>query len=197
MDRAEVVSQIFEIFQKRGHRSYGEHVTELQHALQCATFAEEAGDSAAVVAASLLHDIGHLLHDLGEDIADRGVDARHERIGANLLSQWFGPEVVEPVRMHADSKRYLCAMEDGYFTGLSEASRKSLALQGGPMTPEEAREFEIHDHFRAAIRVRRWDDLGKVPDMPTLPLEAFRPLLELLVQVRPQASHPVGAHVGC
>ncbi len=185
MDRSEVVSRIFEVFHTRGHRSYGEHVTELEHALQCATFAEEAGDRPEIVAASLLHDIGHLLHDLGEDIAARGVDTRHERVGANLLSQWFGPEIVEPVRMHADSKRYLCAIEDGYFTGLSEASRRSLALQGGPMTLEEARKFESHDHFRAAIQVRRWDDRGKIPDMPTLPLESFRPLLESLVHVSP------------
>ncbi|NBW87351.1 MAG: HD domain-containing protein, partial [Planctomycetia bacterium] len=91
------------------------------------------GASDELVTAALLHDLGHLLHDLGEDIADRGVDSRHERVGANQLERWFGPEVVEPIRMHADSKRYLCWKEAGYFGDLSAASKQSLALQGGPM----------------------------------------------------------------
>src|SRR6185436_6725434 len=81
--------------------------------LQCATFAQQEGEPAEVVAACLLHDFGHLLHDLGEDIADHGVDARHERLGANKLSKWFGTGVVEPVRLHAESKRYLCWKEPG------------------------------------------------------------------------------------
>jgi phosphonate degradation associated HDIG domain protein len=178
----QIVSQIYQVFEAKGHRSYGEDVTELQHALQCATFAQQAGESAEVIVASLLHDYGHLLHDLGEDIADRGVDSRHERVGANQLERWFGPEVVEPIRMHADSKRYLCWKEAGYFGDLSAASKQSLALQGGPMLEPEAKEFEKRPQFDRAIRVRRFDDMGKVPDMKTPTLEGFRPLVESLVR---------------
>ena len=181
MNAFEVVGEIFQVFQKRGQRSYGEHVTEQQHALQCATFAQQEGEPAEVVAACLLHDFGHLLHDLGEDIADHGVDARHERLGANKLSKWFGAGVVEPVRLHAESKRYLCCKEPGYYAGLSEASQQSLALQGGPMTDSEAAAFEKGPHFERAVRVRRYDDRGKVKDMQTPELESFRPLLEGLV----------------
>jgi predicted HD phosphohydrolase len=123
MNPAEVVDEIERVFSEKGHRSYGEHVTELQHGLQCATFATQAGENPFVVAACLLHDYGHLLHDLGEDIANQGVDARHERIGANRLQDWFPAEVVEPIRLHAASKRYLCWKEAAYFDGLSEASR--------------------------------------------------------------------------
>ncbi|KAB2660520.1 MAG: HD domain-containing protein [Verrucomicrobia bacterium] len=176
-----VVDEIFRVFRERGHRNYGENVTELQHALQSATFARESGGSPEVVAACLLHDYGHLLHDLGEDIADQGVDARHEHIGANKLSDWFGEAVVEPIRLHAASKRYLCWKEPGYLGGLSPASRKSLALQGGPMNDAEAAEFEAGVHRDPAVWVRRHDDAGKIPGMETPDLEAFRPLLESLV----------------
>lgn len=182
MKPAEVVDEIERVFGEKGHRSYGENVTELQHGLQCATFATQAGESPVVVAACLLHDYGHLLHDLGENIADQGVDARHERIGANQLQDWFPPEVVEPIRLHAASKRYLCWKEAGYFDGLSDASRKSLALQGGPMNDAEAAVFEAGPHYDLAVRVRRYDDMGKVPDMATPDLAHFRPLLESLVR---------------
>lgn len=179
---AEVVSDLFQTFRERGHRNYGENVTELQHALQCATLAQLAGERSEIVAACLLHDFGHLVHDLGEDIAERGVDARHEHVGANRLARWFGAEVVEPVRLHAASKRYLCWKEAGYLAGLSEASLRSLGLQGGVMTEEEAQEFEQHPQYGPAVAVRRYDDLGKDPDRATPDLEAFRPLLEALVR---------------
>jgi phosphonate degradation associated HDIG domain protein len=178
----EVVDEIFRQFAAHGHRAYGEDVTEQQHALQCATFAQQQGEEPAVVAACLLHDYGHLLHDLGEDIADRGVDARHEQVGANRLSRWFEEGVVEPIRMHAASKRYLCWKEPDYYAGLSGASQQSLALQGGVMTDAEAHTFEGQPYFERAIRVRRYDDQGKIPDMSTPPLDEFRLLLESLVR---------------
>ena len=108
MTKDEIIDRIFAVYLERGHRAYGEAVTELQHGLQCATLAQREGASPEVIAASLLHDIGHLLHNLVEDIALKGVDARHEHVGANRLSAWFGPKVVEPIRLHAASKRYLC-----------------------------------------------------------------------------------------
>jgi [1-hydroxy-2-(trimethylamino)ethyl]phosphonate dioxygenase len=177
----EVVDQIFETFRERGHQFYGEEVTELQHALQCAVFADRAGEPPRVIAACLLHDYGHLLHRLGEDVAARGIDARHEMIGANGLNRFFAPEVVEPVRLHVAAKRYLCWKDPQYLQDLSEASRQSLALQGGPMTDEEGVAFEGSSHFADAIALRRYDDMGKVRDMETPGLEHYRPLLESLV----------------
>lgn len=185
MSRAStIVTEIFAVYRQRGHRQYGEDVTEEQHGLQCATLAGDAGESPEVIAACLLHDYGHLLHDLGEDVAEQGIDARHEELGANRLAGWFPPEVVEPIRLHADAKRYLCWKENSYYHGLTEASRRSLELQGGPMTDAEALEFEVNPHFERAVRVRRYDDLGKVPGMPTPALETFRRLLESLVKAR-------------
>lgn len=181
VDPAIIVDEVIRTFAERGGRHYGEQVTEREHALQCAFFARENGETPALVAACLLHDYGHLLHDLGEDAADRGLDARHENVGANRLSKYFGPDVVEPVKLHVEAKRYLCWKEPGYFAGLSVASRKSLQLQGGPMTDGEGREFERHPHYEAAVRLRRYDDMGKVTGMKTPAVEDFRELLESCV----------------
>jgi [1-hydroxy-2-(trimethylamino)ethyl]phosphonate dioxygenase len=173
-----IVDEILRHFEERGDRHYGEDVTERQHALQCATFAQRNGEAPSLVVACLLHDYGHLLHDLGEDIAEKGVDARHEDIGANKLKRHFVDEVVDPVRLHVAAKRYLCWKEPGYLAGLSAASRQSLELQGGPMTDEEGREFEALPHYEAAVRLRRYDDMGKVKDMATPDIGAFRDLIE-------------------
>lgn len=181
MSPHDIVSRVIDQYNEKGHRSYGEDVTELEHALQCATFARQFGEPDAIVAACLLHDYGHLLHDMGEDIADRGVDAHHEELGAKALSRWFVAEVVEPGRLHVAAKRYLCCRDRQYYEGLSPASRQSLALQGGPMSEDEARRFESEPHFRAAVQVRRYDDMGKVSGMATPPLEQFRPLLVAFV----------------
>lgn len=172
------LDDVLNTYREHGHLLYGESVTELQHALQCATFAQQAGEPAVVVAAALLHDYGHLCHQLGENIADQGVDARHEHIGANRLRGLFKDDIVDAGRLHVAAKRYLCWKEAAYLDELSDASRQSLRLQGGPMTDAEAREFEQEPHFEVAVRVRRYDDMGKVPGMTTPDLDSFRPLLE-------------------
>ena len=181
-ERRAVVEKVFSRFRDRGHMQYGETVTEAQHALQCATFAEKSGEPSAVIVACLLHDYGHLCHEMGEDIADRGVDAQHEDIGAAHLARWFVDEIVEPVRLHVAAKRYLCWKEPTYLDGLSAASKKSLELQGGPMSAVEAQAFESNAHYDSAVRVRKYDDMGKVPDMATSELEAFRSMIEEFVK---------------
>jgi [1-hydroxy-2-(trimethylamino)ethyl]phosphonate dioxygenase len=172
-----VLDEIRGAFAKRGHDGYGEGVSQLEHALQCAVFAERAGASEPLVVATLLHDIGHMLHDLPEDIADQGIDAQHESLGSAWLSQHFGPEVSEPVRLHVAAKRYLSASEAGYFDLLSDASKLSLRLQGGPMTPAEQAKFAAEPFFREAVDLRRWDDEGKIVGMATPGLEQFQPMI--------------------
>lgn len=173
------VETIFDIFEKRGAREYGgERVTQLAHALQSAMLSEQAGDPPALIAASLLHDIGHLVHDLGEEPALRGIDDRHEVLGREWLGQYFVDEVAGPVRLHVDAKRYLCTVEQGYFDILSEGSVRSLNLQGGRFTPEEAKAFEALPHAAAAVKLRRYDDEAKVVGLKTPDLEHYRPMLE-------------------
>lgn len=158
----EPLAAIHAAIQRRGHENYGEGVSQLEHALQCGAFAERDGASPALIAATYLHDIGHMLHDLPQDIADQGVDTQHESTGSAWLSQYFGPEVTEPVRLHVAAKRYLATAEAGYFERLSEASKLSLRLQGGPMSDDEARAFESSPFFADAVRLRRWDEEGKI-----------------------------------
>jgi phosphonate degradation associated HDIG domain protein len=172
------IEQIRAAFGKRGHEGYGEGVSQLEHALQCAVFAERAGASEPLIVATLLHDIGHMLHDLPEDIADAGVDTQHESLGSAWLSQHFGPEVSEPVRLHVAAKRYLSASEAGYFDLLSEASKLSLKLQGGPMSAEEQAKFGAERFFDDALALRRWDDEGKIVGMETPDLTHFEPRIE-------------------
>jgi [1-hydroxy-2-(trimethylamino)ethyl]phosphonate dioxygenase len=172
-----IIDDIFTAFRTHGHRSYGEAVTQMEHMLQSATFAEQQGSRPTLIAAALLHDFGHLLHDLGEDSADHGIDAVHEQIGADYLAKYFRPEVTEPGRLHVAAKRYLCAVDPAYVATLSPVSVQSLALQGGPMSQAEVEAFEASPHFADAVQLRRFDDLGKEPGMATPDLEHFRPYL--------------------
>ncbi len=183
MTAAQIIQDVFARYETRAQQQYGEDVTELQHALQCALFAQRAGEPPHIVAACLLHDYGHLLHDSGEDIAERGVDRQHEALGANHLAQFFMPEVVEPIRLHVAAKRYWCWRQPQYFEGLSAASRRSLQLQGGAMTENEADEFMRNPYSYAAIWLRRYDDAAKVKDLVTPPLESYRTLLAAFIRL--------------
>ncbi len=175
---ADSVENIIKNFRERGDRSYGEDVTELEHALQTAEFAKQFDEPDAIVLSCLLHDYGHMLHDLGEDIARQGVDARHEELGAKLLKGLFPEQILEPIRLHVAAKRYLCWKEPSYIQGLSASSVLSLQLQGGPMSDLEATVFAALPHYHAAVQVRRYDDMGKVPGMKTATLESYRGLIE-------------------
>jgi phosphonate degradation associated HDIG domain protein len=169
-----IVSQIRKLFDEHGHSLYGgEAVTQLEHALQAAMLAEIEGATPALIAAALLHDIGHLLHDLPDDAPDAGIDDVHEELAHQWLRSHFGPEVTEPVRMHVAAKRYLCAVEPEYWASLSDVSQQSLELQGGAFSAAEAREFKRNPFFEDGVRLRRWDDQAKIPGLDTPPLEHF------------------------
>src|SRR5215813_12508030 len=174
-----IVDEIIELFARRGGDAYfGEPVSQLQHSLQTAFQAEQEGASDALIAAALLHDVGHLLHKLPEDIAYRGVDGRHEQVGAMWLARYFPAAVTEPIRLHVTAKRYLCAINSDYYRRLSPASVQSLALQGGPMSDDEVQEFEATPYARESVRLRQWDDLAKVVNLKTPELERHELRLE-------------------
>lgn len=169
-----VIEQIEQLFRDRGDSQYGfEAITQQEHALQAAMLAEQQQASPALITASLLHDIGHLLHDLPGDATERGIDDRHEELGHRWLTQHFGLDIAEPVRLHVDAKRYLCAVEPDYAASLSEPSRQSMAIQGGTMTAKEVRQFEALEFGGDAVRLRRWDDAAKVVGLSTPPLYQF------------------------
>ena len=175
---ARFVDEISRAFAERGGDHYGEHVTQLEHALQCALLAQEEGASDALIAAALLHDYGQLFEGRG-DVAERqGRDARHEIHGARALRLWFGPEVTGPIALHVAAKRYLCAVEAGYEDALSPASALSLRLQGGRFTAAQRQSFEIRPYAADAIRLRHWDDSGKLVGRAVPGLDHYWPVLE-------------------
>jgi [1-hydroxy-2-(trimethylamino)ethyl]phosphonate dioxygenase len=180
-----VVEEILLLFNQRGAGAYfGERVSMSEHALQAAFFAQHDGAPRALVVAALLHDVGHLLAELPDDIADWRADVRHEELGGQWLANRFGAEVFEPVRLHVPAKRYLCATDAQYFAKLSPASVHTLELQGGPMAPSETTRFEAERFFREAVRVRQWDDQGKIAGLSTPKLPSYGPMIEDLLARR-------------
>lgn len=168
------IEQITGLLATRGDQMYGaEAVSQRAHALQCAHLAEMEGASPALITASLLHDLGHLLHQLGEDPAATGHDDVHQYIALPFLRGLFGEDVLAPIRLHVDAKRYLCAAEPGYRDALSFASRRSLQLQGGIYTAPEADAFISQPYARDAVALRRWDDRAKTVGLHTPDLAHF------------------------
>jgi gamma-butyrobetaine dioxygenase len=172
------VQEIENLFDRLGGEQYGEGVSQSEHARQCAALAEKSGAAGPLVAAALLHDIGHLI----EQTQDNYGNHRHDRSGGAWLAERFGPEVSEPVRLHVAAKRYLCAVEPGYFDLLSPASVYSLEKQGGPMSPEEVEAFRTEPAHAEAVALRRWDDEGKVVGAKVPDFAHYQPLLESLVR---------------
>ena len=185
-----VIDLVARLFESEGEADYfGEPVTQAQHMLQAAALAKADSAPDALVAAALLHDVGHFRGESGLSGADlmQGNDNRHSHTGADWLGQWFRPKITEPVRLHVDAKRYLCAVEPGYFARLSEASVYTLAVQGGPMTPEQVAHFEAVPYARDAVRLRRWDEAAKDPHLDAPGFEHYRNLIAGLL------SEPAGA----
>lgn len=161
------IDQITDIFQSHGAVQYArEAITQQQHALQCAHLAEMAGASPELVAAALLHDLGHLLAAEGLSRAPEkaaSVDDVHQYVAIPFLRGVFPDAVIEPIRLHVDAKRYLCRVDEAYWAGLSPASQNSLELQGGMFSHEEALAFATRPFAEDAVALRRWDDLAKNP----------------------------------
>jgi len=172
------IDDIIGMYRTWGEERYDEEVTQVAHALQCAALARTEGAEDHLIAAALLHDIGHLFEIERANGPDHRTDLRHESAGAEFLTQLFPEAVTSPVRLHVSAKRYLTATEPDYRSRLSEGSQRSLRAQGGPMTPEECAQFLAIDGSSDAIRLRRWDDHGKVVGLDVPALETWAPLLQ-------------------
>ena len=186
MMEEDLVHQLKQMVIARGQELYGgEAVTQEQHALQCAFLAESEKAPPSLIVAALLHDVGHLLDDAFINEAAPEDDHHHEVLGDMFLSRWFGPDVTEPARLHVAAKRYLCAVDPAYLDGLSPASRHSLALQGGVMSPAEAAAFIAAPFAEDAVRLRLWDDRAKELDLVTPDLDHFLAYAQPLARLQP------------
>jgi len=190
------IPEIVDLLNGRAHTWYGqEAVSQLEHALQCAHLAEVAGESPSTIVAALLHDLGHMLGTKGRppilaaqgegegEALDRGAippptDDLHQYIVLPFLRGVFGDAVLEPIKLHVEAKRYLCAIDSNYWQTLSPASKHSLVLQGGVYSPEQASEFEALPFSDRAARLRRYDDLAKVPGAKTPGLDHYKQLMQ-------------------
>lgn len=180
------VEQVMAMLQESGEHSYGgEAVSQLEHALQAAMLAEDLAMDEEFVVACLLHDLGHLTPEAQEVFDDEAAGeeqrkregANHGAAGAHFLDELVTDRMAWLIEHHATAKRYLCAVEPGYYDRLSPVSKQTLAYQGGPMTAEEVEEIRDHPWLDDLIILRRFDDEAKIAGRPTPGLEHYRPML--------------------
>ena len=182
LNATNIVDFIGSIFEKRGDEEYlGEPVTMGQHMLQGATMAEQSREPDEIIIGTLLHDIGHFTSEFGTFSMEDTEDRYHEDAGAAVLEQFFPKVITDCCRHHVAAKRYLCATDPEYFQKLSTASIHSLNLQGGPMSEAELRDFEKNPNLKKILKVRLYDDAGKIPDMITPSFWHFAPLVQKMV----------------
>ena len=173
------IDDIVALFAAKGDRAYsGEPVSQIEHALQSAELAETSGADPALITAALLHDLGHLLNDQGETPTERGIDDVHQYFALPFLRGLFGDEVLNPIKLHVDAKRYLCARRPGYYEALSPDSKRSLALQGGVFDAAQSAGFEALPGAQRAVALRLWDDQAKAEGHATPSLAHYLPIME-------------------
>ena len=171
---ARTIDELAGLYDAYGNEHYDEAISQMAHAEQTAALAVRDRASNAVVVAALLHDVGHLLY------LAHGDSGPHERTGVEYLRGLFDDAVLAPIEAHVAAKRCLCAIDDTYYEGLSAGSKRSLHRQGGPMDRDDAERFAAADP--EALRLRRWDDLGKVDELTVRPFADYLPLLASLAR---------------
>ena len=176
------IPDIVQLLSSRATTWYGqEAVSQLDHALQCAQLAETAGETDSTVVAALLHDLGHIVGANQPADGPAGAEAEampekddlHQYVALPFLRSLFADAVLEPIKLHVDAKRYLCAVDAAYWADLSPASKHSLVLQGGAFDAAQVQAFEALPYSQEAVRLRRYDDLAKVPGAATGGLAHF------------------------
>ena len=188
-----ITNEIMDLYAGYGGAEYaGEKVSQLEHMVQAAQLAEEQGYEEEVILAAFLHDIGHILDGAGsthgEDAsgvansASRQMDGfgivDHEALGADFLREkGFSKKIARLVESHVEAKRYLTVKDPAYYDQLSEASKKTLEFQGGPMTAEEADAFEQYPLFALIVQMRKWDEQAKIERKPLPDLDHYRQMI--------------------
>ena len=87
---------------------------------------------------------------------------------------FFPTQAVAPVQRHVSAKRLLCSLDETYYAGLSDASKRSFAVQGGELSRSEAMRLLALEGMDDAMALRRWDDRAKVHGVEVPDLDAYR-----------------------
>jgi phosphonate degradation associated HDIG domain protein len=176
----EITDEIMSLYEQYGGEEYaGEKVSQLEHMVQAAQLAEAQGFDEEVILAAFLHDIGHISEAAKGDNEMDGFGIKdHEELGAEFLrGKGFSKKVARLVESHVEAKRYLTLKDPLYYSQLSDASKKTLEYQGGPMTEEEAAAFEQYPLFDLIIRMRKWDEEAKIEHQPMPDLQHYRNMI--------------------
>ena len=171
-----IVDEIINKYQTNNRLYIGEKVTMTEHMLQTAMLAEQNNSSKSLICACLLHDYGHFIVEDPDQLVSKLMDGKHENIAFDFLKNYFKPEVVEPIKLHVQAKKYLCRNKS-YWDTLSDASKTSLKLQGGIMSDDEAKKFVSLKFHEDAMLLRKYDDEGKIPNSKMKKIEEYCDLI--------------------
>ena len=181
------IDLLSDLFYRGRSVDYGKgEVSMCGHMLQTAELAAEAGAAPPLLVACLLHDIGHFGTDYPLYFDDEShshmqtasQDLHHEEAGASMLTPFFEPDVIEPIRLHVAAKRYLCSTDPEYAVQLSTTTYHTLGLQGGVMDDEKVEAFLGLPYSSDAVQLRRWDDAAMTTNRSVPGLEHYMDLLE-------------------
>tara|TARA_B100000927_G_scaffold176390_1_gene142145 strand:- start:104 stop:640 length:537 start_codon:yes stop_codon:yes gene_type:complete len=172
----QVIDKIISNFTNNKSLYIGEKVTMSEHMIQTAMLAEKAKCDDNLICSSLLHDYGHFILENPDELVELNIDGQHENIGYEYLKSFFKKEIVEPIKYHVLAKRYL-ANDKKYYDLLSEASKTSLELQGGVLSPEECNKFETQEYFKPSILLRKFDEAAKKTDIKMKSIHDYQKLL--------------------
>ena len=171
-----IIDQIISSYSNNKSLYIGEKVTITENMIQTAMLAEKNNCSSNLICSSLLHDYGHFILEKPDDLVNKGKDGRHEDVGYEFLKKYFIRDVVEQIKYHVKAKRYL-TRDKKYYQMLSEASKKSLKLQGGIMDGKEAKEFESNEFFENSIKLRKFDEGAKKIGLKIKSINEYKNLL--------------------
>ncbi|CZR68274.1 related to Phosphonoacetate hydrolase [Phialocephala subalpina] len=177
----ETIATLFSFITAQGSSDYlGEKVSQLEHSLQAAHLAHKAGVDDETVLGALLHDVGRFIPqsmDMPKMIAPGGTfigRASHEVLGERYLKELgFSEKICQLVGAHVMAKRYLTAVDKGYYDGLSDSSKQTLKFQGGIFNEQQVKEAKKDPRLEQKLAVRRWDDLAKDPNLKSEPLSFY------------------------
>ena len=197
-----LVEEILAIYAARGAGAYfGERVSMTEHGLQAAHFAQAEDAPSHSSSPALLHDVD-TSEEVPDSLEDWRTDAHHEEVGARWLSQRFHPEVCEAVRLARAGK----ALPVRHRCGLlrhAQSPRYTPWCCGVARWPRTRSRASDEPYHREVVRVRRWDDQGKVAGLQTAALHDYARMIETLAppgsdRQRPRALGPAAAvhHAG-